>query len=265
MLMEVSKSLRLIFYYFKFNISAVMEYRISFLIQSFGMILNNASFIFFWWILFNNINIIGGYGFKDVMMLWAITSTSYGLAFVTFGNIPHITSMILKGELDTYLLQPRDPLINIICSKTIISGWGDFLYGIILFFIVRGFDIRGFILFLLFCLTGALMFSAVLVTVHTLSFHIGSAQGIGQLVTEFLITFSIYPEGIFTGITKYILYTAIPVAFMVYIPSEVIGKFDLIRILQVFAMCLLWIILAYIAFYKGLKKYESGNLIINRI
>ncbi|MDF2519984.1 MAG: hypothetical protein K0R84_612, partial [Clostridia bacterium] len=131
MLMEVKKSIRLMLYYFKFNMSAVMEYRVSFLVQSFGMMLNNSAFIFFWWILFNNVETIGGYTFRDEMLLWALSSSSFGLCFVAFGNVSQITRMILNGELDTYLLQPKDPLINILCSKTIVSAWGDTLYGII--------------------------------------------------------------------------------------------------------------------------------------
>ena len=60
--------------YFKLNLSAAMEYRTSFLIQTFGMILNNLSFAFFWWLLFERFESIGGYGFTDVMLLWAFTS-----------------------------------------------------------------------------------------------------------------------------------------------------------------------------------------------
>jgi ABC-2 type transport system permease protein len=265
MLMEVKKSVKLMLYYFKFNLSSSMEYRVSFLIQSFGMALNNSAFIFFWWILFENVNNIGGYGFKDVMILWAISSAGYGISFVMFGNVNHITRMILNGELDTYLLQPKDPLINILCSKTILSAWGDTLYGIILFFIIKGFDIKAFALFLLFCVTAALMFSAVLVTIHALSFYTGSSEGLAQMTTEFLISFSIYPEGIFEGGVKYILYSLIPAAFMVYIPSRILNEFNIVLLLEVLGVALLWIVIAYSAFYKGLKKYESGNLIINKL
>lgn len=265
MLMEVKKSLKLMLYYFKFNISSVMEYRVSFLMQCFGMALNNASFIFFWWILFTNINNIGGYGFKDVMMLWALSSSGFGICFVMFGNVNQITRMILNGELDTYLLQPKDPLINILCSKTILSAWGDTLYGVILFFIIRGFDPKGFALFLVFAVTASLMFAAVLVTAHALSFYAGNVEGLAQLVSEFLISFSIYPEGIFKGGLKYVLYSIIPAAFMVYIPARVINEFNLVLLLQVLGVSILWIIIAYTVFYRGLKKYESGNLIINKL
>ena len=265
MLMEAKNIFKLMFYYFKFNISSVMEYRVSFIIQSFGMVLNNSAFIFFWWILFNNVNSIGGYGFQDEMMLWAIMSSSFGICFIVFGNINLVTRMILNGELDTYLLQPKDPLVNIICSKTSVSAWGDTLYGIILFLLIKGFDIRTFLLFLLFCVTGALIFASVLVTFHSLSFFSGNTEGLTQLITEFLISFSIYPEGIFNNGIKYILYTIIPVAFIVYIPAKVVNQFSVLKLMEVLAVAVIWIIIAYTMFYKGLKKYESGNLIINKL
>ncbi len=265
MLMEVKKSLKLLGYYFKFNISSVMEYRVSFLVQCFGMILNNSAFIFFWWILFENVDTIGGYGFEDEMMLWALMSSSFGFCFVVFGNVNRITRMIINGDLDTYLLQPKDPLINILCSKTIVSAWGDTLYGIILFFIIKGFDIKGFLLFLLFCITGALIFASVLVTFHALSFYAGNVEGLAQTVTEFFISFSIYPEGIFNNAIKSILYTIIPVAFIVYIPARLINEFSLSMILKVLGVALMWMTIAYTMFYKGLKRYESGNLITNKL
>lgn len=265
MLTEVKNSLKLLIYYFKFNLSALMEYRVSFLIQCFGMILNNASFIFFWWILFNNVKSIGGYGFKEVMMLWAISSTSFGICFLTFGNVSRITRMILNGELDTYLLQPKDVLISVLCSKSEVSAWGDTLYGIILFFAIRGLDLRGFLLFIIFTITGALFFASVLVAFNALSFYTGSAEGIVSLITEFLISFSLYPEQIFKGGIRYVLYSLIPAGFIVYLPARVIAKFSLAGFLEVLGAALLWIIIAYAAFYRGLKRYESGNLIINKL
>jgi ABC-2 type transport system permease protein len=265
MLTEVKKSLRLIFYYFKFNISSVMEYRVSFITQSLGMMLNNAFFIFFWWVLFSNVSTIGGYTFNDEMLLWALSSTSFGLCFIFFGNITQITRMILNGELDTYLLQPRDPLVNIACSRTTASAWGDTLYGIILFFLVRGFDMKGFALFMLFCITGSLIFSSVLVSFHAISFYVGSIEGLVQLILEFLISFSIYPEGMFSGAVKLIIYTVIPSAFIVFIPAGVIKHFSIYMLLSVLGLAVLWITIAYAMFYRGLKKYESGNLIISKM
>jgi ABC-2 type transport system permease protein len=265
MLMEVKKSIKLIMFYFKFNLSSVMEYRVSFLVQTFGMILNNSAFIFFWWILFTNVRSIGGYGFKDVMMLWSIMSTGFGISFVAFGNLSNITRMILNGELDTYLLQPKDPLSNIICSKTVVSAWGDTMYGLILFIVLNGIHIKSLFLFITFSITAALIFASVLVTCHSISFYAGNVDSLAGLITEFMISFSIYPEGIFNGVIKYVLYTAIPTVFMVYMPVEIIAKFSIGKTAIVIVVTVLWIIIAYTTFYRGLKKYESGNLIINKL
>ncbi len=47
--------LRLMAHYFRFNLSANMAYKGSFIIQVFGMALNNSAFIIFWYFLFQRI------------------------------------------------------------------------------------------------------------------------------------------------------------------------------------------------------------------
>ena len=265
MLMEVKKNIKLIAMYFKFNISASMEYRASFLMQTFGMIINNASFIFFWWVLFENVESIGGYGFKHVMMLWAISSSSFGLTFILFGNIRNISRMIINGELDTYLLQPKDVLINIISSSTVVSAWGDLFYGIILFIAVNGFHLGDFLLFILFNITASLLFSSVLVFANSLTFFIGNSQGISGLALEFMITFSIYPEGIYKGLAKLIIYTAIPAAFITLIPVRLLTVFSWKWLIILFLVVAVWTLFSYWFFYRGLRRYESGNLIVSKM
>ena len=199
------------------------------------------------------------------MMLWALSSSSFGVCFVVFGNVSQITRMILNGELDTYLLQPKDPLINIVCSKTVISAWGDTLYGVILFVILNGINIPKFLLFVLFCISGGIIMASLLTIIHSLSFYSGSTESLAQMATEFLVSFSIYPEGIFGNGIKFVLYSIRPAAFIVYIPAGIINQFSILKLLLVLAVALLWIAVAYIIFYKGLKKYESGNLIVNKL
>ncbi|MCK5198550.1 MAG: hypothetical protein KAR21_09375, partial [Spirochaetales bacterium] len=86
--------------YFLFNLAAGMEYRISFIIQVFGMFLNNSAFIFFWLILLDRVGgDINGYGFREIMFLWALAAFGYGLTEIFMGNSRFISSIIYKGEL----------------------------------------------------------------------------------------------------------------------------------------------------------------------
>ncbi|MBM7615680.1 ABC transporter permease [Alkaliphilus hydrothermalis] len=265
MLTEAKKNLKLIGMYFKFNLAASMEYRASFLTQTFGMVLNNSTFIFFWWILFNNVKEIGGYGFKEVMIIWGIASTSYGLTFVLFGNIRRISQMIINGELDSYLLQPKDVLINIISSSTVISAWGDIFYGLILFIGVYGFDLIGLGLFIFFCFTGMIFFASVMICANTLTFYMGDSRGITGLIFEFMITFSIYPEGIHNSYTKLIIYTLLPSAFISLVPVRLMTDFSWNWFLLLMGALVGWSVFTYWLFMKGLQKYESGNLIVSKL
>ena len=75
MLMAVKNNLKLIFDYFKLNIKKEWKYKSSFFMQIIMMILNDLFFIIQWFIIFQLVDNIGGYGFKETMLLW-ITNLS---------------------------------------------------------------------------------------------------------------------------------------------------------------------------------------------
>ena len=109
------------------NFKSVMEYRINFILQFFGMMLNNAAFALFWAVLIGRAGMVGGYGFTDVMFIWALVSTSFGLAHILAGNVRMLGRIVMEGGLDVYLLQPKDVMLNLLVSRTIVSAWGDFV------------------------------------------------------------------------------------------------------------------------------------------
>lgn len=242
-----------------------MEYRVSFLIQAIGMVLNNASFIFIWWALFSHTDTIGGYQMDDVMTIWALTSSAFGLTFVLFGNVGTVSRLIVTGELDTYLLQPSDVIVNMLCAKSVLSAWGDLAYGYILIVLFKGFSPYVLVMFTLFIITGALLLTSLLLISSSLTFYMGNSDNIVGLAREFLVSFSLYPEGIFTSWLKYVLYSLIPVGFFSYLPARIIDGLNPIWILAVLAVALIWVTLAYALFYRGLKRYESGNLIVSKM
>ena len=251
--------------YFKLNLSAAMEYRTSFLMQVFGMFLNNLSFAFFWWILFDRFKSIGDYGFREVMLLWAFSSAGYGVSFIVFGNSTKLVEIILKGELDSYLLQPKNVLLNVIGSKTNVAAWGDLVYGIVLFFIVEGLSIRGGLLFITFTLTAGLLYTSVMTTFNALAFYFGNIRSLANLAFEFTITLSIYPTDMFKGVVRMILFTIIPAGFISMVPITLVDTFDIKLFLVLIGAVIIWISIAFLVFYKGLKKYESGNLMVTKM
>lgn len=264
MLMEVKSHLSLLRKYFVFNLKCSMEYRTSFIMQVIGMIINNSSFLFFWWVIYRNVNSISGYTFGDTMLLWGLASSTYGFNYIIFGNVRDLTSIIINGGLDSYLIQPKDIVLNVCASRTEVSAWGDLLYGYILIIISGNINIRTFALFTLFTITGGLIAFANSLMVNSLALYLGNIESTKRIFEMFFVTFATYPEGIFGKYLRALFYTLLPVGFMVFLPVVAMRNFNIIIALIVLSATAIYLLTAYFVFYNGLKRYESGNLMENK-
>ncbi|HCC07234.1 MAG TPA: hypothetical protein DEP72_03580 [Clostridiales bacterium] len=259
MLTVAKNYIKLLYKYKVLNISAAMEYRVSFVLQIVLMIISNASFLIIWGVLFTVNKDIGGYGFKDVMLLWAISSSSFGFCYVLFGNGRKLMTLIVNGELDVYLLQPKNLLFNVLISGTSVSAIGDFLYGFIIL-ILLGADIKLWAIFSLFVVIAGVIMATFGIIIHSLAFYLNNIKEFVSNMETFMISFTIYPEGIFGDFIRIMLYTIVPAGFVSYIPVSVMKHFDIRLFLAVIAFAVFETIIAVIIFNKGLKRYGSGNM-----
>lgn len=81
----------------------------------------------------------------------------------------------------------------------------------------------------------------------------------------FFLTFATYPEGIFGKYLRAFFYTLLPVGFMVFLPVAAMKNFNILVTLIVFSATIIYLLVAYAVFYNGLKRYESGNLMENKV
>lgn len=262
----MKKHLKIISYYIRLNLASALEYRASFITQAFCMALSNSSFILFWGITFSQIGgTIANYNFKDIVFIWAITSTGFGISNILFTNASNITNLIVTGELDAFLLQPCNVIVNVLCAKTSLSAYGDFIYGIVLICLFYGSDFRVWIWFIFGSLICGCLLTAVTLTAHTLSFYLGDASSIGQFVAEFMMNFSIYPEKIYGPFIRVIMYSIIPAGIAVHLPLVMLHSFSFMKLLLALVTIILYCVFAGKFFYCGLKRYESGNVIATRL
>jgi ABC-2 type transport system permease protein len=260
------KHLKIFACYFRLNLASALEYRASFFTQAFGMALSNSSFIFFWWVAFGQIGgAIAGYSFKDVLFIWAVTSSAFGLANILFENASRLTALIVTGELDTFLLQPCNILLNILCARTSLSAYGDFIYGFVIMFLFHAGNPAAWLWFFTGIVIGGLLFAAIAISANTLSFYWGDTTMIGQMAVEFAINFSIYPDKIYAPAVRALMYSLIPVGLAVHIPLRLLGGFSPWLALAALGGTVLYCVLSACFFYRGLRRYESGNVIVTRL
>ncbi len=261
----VKAYLRLFGAYFSANISSVMEYRANFLLQVFGMMLNNASFIVFWRVLIDRAGNVSGYSFSDIMFIWALASSSFGLGAILFGNARQLGRLILNGDLDVYLLQPKDVLLNAIASRTDVAAWGDLAYGIVLLAVTQGFHPLRWAMFILFIASGSVIYVASFVIVECLTFFLGNTQSLARAFLELMLSSTLYPDKIYSPGMRWIFYSILPAAYIVFIPLRAFRGLNAPTALLALGASAAYAALAYLFFRIGLKRYESGNLIGTRI
>ena len=248
------------------NLSSALEYRASFISQAFGMALSNSTFIFFWWIAFSQVGgLIAGYSFRDVLFIWAVSSSAFGLAHVLFANAASLTQIIVTGELDAFLLQPCNVLLNVLCAKTNLSAYGDFAYGIILMCVVFVSDGAAWFWFVAGIFIGCALMTAILLLFHTMTFYIGDASAPARFATELMINMSLYPDKVYGPPVRALMYSVIPVGLAVHVPLRLLNGAPAWLAAAAFFGSALFCAIAARVFYAGLKRYESGNLIITRL
>lgn len=264
MLTEVKNQIKVSFLSIKYALLREMLNKTTFISNIVFMILNNASFIIQWIIIYSLRDDVGGYDLNKVLLLWALAASTYGFSRFFFKKSYELSDMINTGKLDAFLVQPKNVLISSITTDITTSALGDLIYGYIILFIY-GVNIKTFLLFTFLTITGGLILTSITVILNSLSFWFSKSEVIADRINDSITMVATYPEGIFKGVVRLLLYTIVPVGIVAYIPVNIISSFDLKELLIVTFTCIVLVIISFIVFYRGLKRYSSSNLMVARL
>ncbi|WP_051469894.1 ABC transporter permease [Fischerella sp. PCC 9605] len=260
MFWRIISYLKLAAAYIRLNLKAHLEYRGAFFTQVLAMVLNNLVWVAFWGLFFTRFPVLRGWTIEDVITLWAMAAAGFGLAHAICGNALQLTSLIVLGQLDVWMLYPRTLLPHLLLGQMNATSWGDMLfgYGVYLFFVKP--DAVHLALFTGLTISVAGVFVGFSVLTGSLSFYLGNSQGLTQQWRNAMITFSTYPATLFEGWVKLLLYTLIPAGFVTYLPIEALRRLSLMHTLLAVAGSIAVLLMSVVVFYHGLRRYSSGNL-----
>jgi ABC-2 type transport system permease protein len=250
--------------YISLNFAAALEYRAAFIAQALGMLLNDAAFCIFWLLFFDRFPSVGGWGMRDVAMVWAVAATSVGLAVALFGNCVRLATIVMEGQLDYYLGHPKNVLAHVLVSRMGLAGWGDVAFGLLAFAVFGPHDPASVSLYVLLVLTSTITFVAYMVIAGSLAFFVGSADSASFQAQQAVVNFSLYPGSMYRGWLQLVMFTIVPAGFISHIPVELLRSFDISRMLLLLGIAAFSTLLAASVFQIGLRRYESGNLIALR-
>lgn len=253
------KNLMFFFQLVRTSIKASISMRYAFLIESFVMLLNNLVYFSLWFVFFNAFNEVAGWRIGDMMALGAVAFGSYGLMQIFFGGAKFISRNIVNGDLDLYMTQPKNLLINLLVSKSHPKGFGNVVCLIILTVFGGFVTLSNLWIIVLSVILGSLVFTANTVIIHSLVFWLGPMEGVANKFTDSLYLFSTNPPNIYSGFLQLVMFTLIPAGIIGYLPVELIREFTYLKFLGLVIGSIAFVSVAIFMFYSGLKRYESGN------
>lgn len=245
----------------RLNLASLMEYRATFLTQAIGMFINNGIYFVFWLLFFDRFEEIRGYQIDQIYLLFATVALSWGIAFTLAGNAIRLAELIAQGRLDYYLTLPRPVLPHLLFSSMSSSTMGDISFGLLAYLFTGRYDLISFGLFLWVSMVAAVIIVSFRAIVGCLAFFFGHAQQWSFYLVNALISFSLYPLGLFTGFTRLILYTIVPAAFIGAIPVEIVETNDPALVGALMGAAAFSVLALAVVFRLGLHRYESGSAI----
>lgn len=241
------------------NLKANLAHRAAFVMQVGFMALNNAVFFVFWWALLQHVQQIRGWTLADVQVLFGVVAAAFGLTVSLAGGVRHLGRVIDDGELDTLLTQPRPVLLYALGMRMQPAGIGDALSGIAFVIWSQQVSWRTWPLLLLVIVASAVVFTAIGVLFFCSAFWLGRSETIARQAWDLLVTFSLYPESLFGGWMRAVLFTVLPAGFVGYVPVRVITHPTVWNVGAVVTAAAAYALLAVVVFNRGLRRYASGS------
>jgi viologen exporter family transport system permease protein len=241
------------------SVRASLALRGAFLLRVAFMALNNLIFFVFWWLLFERVPHVRGYELADMAILFGVSAAGFGVANTLGGGVQHLGRMIDEGELDTLLTQPKPTLLYAVCMRCNAAAVGDFLSGTAMIIASGKVTLAHLPLIALAISASAIMFTASAVLIYSSTFWLGRNDGACRQALDALITFSLYPDTLFAGTVRLLLYTVLPAAFVAHVPAQLVRAPSASNIALLVAATIGYSVLAAYVFKRGLSRYNSGS------
>jgi len=241
------------------NLRAALALRGAFVMQAALMALNNLTFFVFWWALMRRVPVIRGWHLGDVQLLFGLVAAAFGLTVAVAGGVRQLGRFIEDGDLDTLLTQPRSVLVYALGMRSQPSGVGDAISGAFLIAASGHLSWSSAPLVILAVVASAVMFLATGILFFSFAFWLGKVETIARQLWELLITFSLYPEPLFGGVLRLVLFTILPAGFVGYLPVALVRHPSLPQAVLLCAGAAGYLALAVLVFHRGLRRYASGS------
>lgn len=248
------------------QLRATLEYEGDFWIMSVAAVITQATGIVFLWAIFRAIPQINGWQFWDVVLIYSLVAITEGIAVLLAQGAWSMAVTVNFGGLDTLLVRPFSPLLQVLSSQIGMNGLGNLALGGSMFIAallhvgVSWSPGRIATAAFLFAFAPLVKIGLNILT-NCAAFWLKTPWSMFPFAFHTLGELARYPITIYGVVVRVILSVVLPYAFMSYFPATTVlsvGSASWLGLLTPVAA--VWcLFLGRWAFRRGLLRYESAG------
>lgn len=225
-----------------------------------GTLINNSLYVYGFYLiaqmsLFKNHDVANMF-----FVVTGLFTTAWGVVNLVSGGLMQIGQLIETGELDRFLVFPRNPLLLIAISKTEIVALADILQGLIVL-VYLGVNLGSiFVLKMALAIIVSIVSLIGLVIIGgSLSFLTERGGIISSVFVQTIVSTSLFPiSNTLRGKEKFIIYLS-PLLFTSFLPTQIMYMNSWHWLIYGLLGSNIFLILSVILFNFLIKNYRSGN------
>jgi ABC-2 type transport system permease protein len=261
-------ALRLYTRYIAISFRGQMQYRASFLMQTFGQFIINFTDFLAIWALFHRFGTLAGWTLPEAAVLYGLVHVEWGITDATGRGFDTFGTLVKAGDFDRLLLRPRTAVLQLAGQELTLRRIGRISQGAVVLF--WGFWALGIqwttakvVLLMLAIAGGWCFFTGLLILQATMCFWTTETIEIMNAFTYGGCETARYPMTIYGPRFRRFFTFVVPLACVTYFPAAAIMDKPVLFDLPVWAPWLapvygsLFLVVALRVWRFGVRHYQS--------
>jgi ABC-2 type transport system permease protein len=252
------------------RIRAQRSYRTSFALDLLGSLLVGLTEFGEMWVVFHNVDALGGLDFEAMLLLFGLSNLTFSLADMIVGHVDELPRYVRTGTLDAFYLRPQPVLAQLMTSEFQLRRLARAAVGVVALWAGLSvnevpLDLRTCALLTLSTVCGIAIFAALFVCAAGVQFFLINGAEVTNSFTYGSSYAASQPTSVFPNPLKVLFGFVIPAAFTAYLPTlailELPGPAGLPAWLAWFLpVAAAWVWLVALSVWRwGSRHYQGGG------
>jgi ABC-2 type transport system permease protein len=205
------------------RVRSQLAYPVSFALDALAQAVGQGIELVVMLAVFTQVDTLGGFSRDEVLLMYALSGISFGLADLAVGQLDDLPRWIRTGEFDVLLTRPLGALAQLATSDLQLRRLGRSATGLVVLGVVLGVahvpaTPPNLVLLVTTPLIGAVIIGAIWVATCSVSFWVVEGRELANAFTYGSTLTSAYPITVFGPWLRRLLCFAVPAAFVAYFP-----------------------------------------------